>query len=537
MANNGLKISEMLYSSLEDAVNDDAQVPVSVDINGVKANRRVPIQLIKGYQGESIQGSQGYQGNQGNQGESIQGSQGYQGHQGTSGSGSTGNQNRIAFYDASGNLTDSENLIYHSVNQNIIIGNRNTFYESDTYGSTIIGERNTLTDKADASNIIGNLNNVSVTESIAIGLSNTLGGSNNAIAYALGRLNEVNAPEGMGIGFRNKVGLNSAGVTIGIGASNVVDGSEITVVGRANNITGADSTVIGNQINGNSLSMVVAVGRDIHGSQGLSDVVIIGNHLNTDAINNSTYVAIGSTDRPITFFGKYIDQFNNFGAQGKVLGFTPDGSISVVDSTSGPQGSSGDIQYNNSGAFDVSGQVYTNTYDNTYNPNFKINRLSWKTPAADPKSIGISRISFLNAASFILYNSSVTIELCNGDLCNRKIYATFSASDSVIRRLHATYDVLRVNVDNNLGDIEIDNSVVVLTGSTVTAVTLVANSLETSIDYLNANFIMKIVNHSAATVTFKTFTIAINETCDILYNGNNGNSNPTYTLLARYSNV
>ena len=51
MANNGLKISEMRYSSLEDAVNDNAQVPVAVDINGVKANRRVPIQLIKGYQG------------------------------------------------------------------------------------------------------------------------------------------------------------------------------------------------------------------------------------------------------------------------------------------------------------------------------------------------------------------------------------------------------------------------------------------------------------------------------------------------------
>ena len=93
MANNGLKISEMKYSSLEDAVNDNAQVPVSVDKNGVKANRRVPIGLIKGYQGESIQGSQGYQGNQGNQGEGIQGSQGYQGNQGASGpQGNQGNQ-------------------------------------------------------------------------------------------------------------------------------------------------------------------------------------------------------------------------------------------------------------------------------------------------------------------------------------------------------------------------------------------------------------------------------------------------------------
>lgn len=46
MTNNGLKISEMVYSNIEDAVNNNAQVPVSVEIGGVKGNRRVPIQLI-----------------------------------------------------------------------------------------------------------------------------------------------------------------------------------------------------------------------------------------------------------------------------------------------------------------------------------------------------------------------------------------------------------------------------------------------------------------------------------------------------------
>lgn len=83
MTTNGLKISEMKYSSLEDAVNDNAQVPVSVDVNGVKENRRVPIQLIKGYQGEAVQGPQGYQGNQGYQG--AVGSQGVKGDQGNQG--------------------------------------------------------------------------------------------------------------------------------------------------------------------------------------------------------------------------------------------------------------------------------------------------------------------------------------------------------------------------------------------------------------------------------------------------------------------
>lgn len=46
MTNNGLKISEMVYSSIEDAVNNAAQIPVSVEIGGVKGNRRVPINLI-----------------------------------------------------------------------------------------------------------------------------------------------------------------------------------------------------------------------------------------------------------------------------------------------------------------------------------------------------------------------------------------------------------------------------------------------------------------------------------------------------------
>ena len=78
MANKGQKISQLVYSTLGDAVNDGAQVPVSVDIGGTKANRRVPIQEIKGYQGnqgnqgrQGNQGNQGYQGNQGNQGPSI----------------------------------------------------------------------------------------------------------------------------------------------------------------------------------------------------------------------------------------------------------------------------------------------------------------------------------------------------------------------------------------------------------------------------------------------------------------------------------
>lgn len=63
MSSNGIKISDMVYSSLGDAVADSAQIPLAVVINSEKLNRRIPISEVKGYQGD-----RGYQGNQGNSG-------------------------------------------------------------------------------------------------------------------------------------------------------------------------------------------------------------------------------------------------------------------------------------------------------------------------------------------------------------------------------------------------------------------------------------------------------------------------------------
>lgn len=63
MANTGLKISQLVYTSLEDAINDAAQVPLAIDVSDVKTNKRIPIEELKGYQGyQGSQGSQGYQG-------------------------------------------------------------------------------------------------------------------------------------------------------------------------------------------------------------------------------------------------------------------------------------------------------------------------------------------------------------------------------------------------------------------------------------------------------------------------------------------
>jgi hypothetical protein len=92
MANTGLKISQLVYTSLEDAINDGAQVPLAIDDStNTKANRRIGVVNLKGYQG--------HQGNQGNQGGAFVGSQGAQGNQGSQGSvgnqghqGSQGNQ-------------------------------------------------------------------------------------------------------------------------------------------------------------------------------------------------------------------------------------------------------------------------------------------------------------------------------------------------------------------------------------------------------------------------------------------------------------
>lgn len=111
-----------------------------------------------------------------------------------------------------------------------------------------------------------------------------------------------------------------------------------------------------------------------------------------------------------------------------------------------PSGISGDMQYNNDGVFGASGQAYTNTQDGT-TTSWKINRLLWKTPAADTKTTGVSRISYLNAAELMLYNSSGAIEIANSDLPTRTTFAIFAPTYTHIRQFGASYIVNTVDVD------------------------------------------------------------------------------------------
>lgn len=202
-----------------------------------------------------------------------------------------------------------------------------------------------------------------------------------------------------------------------------------------------------------------------------------------------------------------------------------------------PSGISGDMQYNNDGVFGASGQAYTNTQDGT-TTSWKINRLLWKTPAADTKTTGVSRISYLNAAELMLYNSSGAIEIANSDLLTRTTYAMFSPNYTHIRQFGASYRVGNINVDDYpSSNIDVDGSIIVFTGSTVTTGTVIMTPLVASVDSMYANFVVRLVNHSVATLSFYGFSIASNETCEFLYKGNGGISTPTFTLMSRSANT
>ena len=203
-----------------------------------------------------------------------------------------------------------------------------------------------------------------------------------------------------------------------------------------------------------------------------------------------------------------------------------------------PAGSSGDIQINNgAGALAASGHSYTNTQDSTYT-SWKINRMNFKTPAADTKTTGISRISYLNAAEMMIYNSSGAIEIASSDLPSRTTYGIFSPSYTHIRQMSATWQVQNHNVDDYpSSDIVTGGSIMIFTGSTVTSATVKLTSLVTSADSMYANQTVKLVNHSVASLSFYGFTIASNSTCDFLWLGNGGVGNTTFTLLGRYSNI
>lgn len=206
-----------------------------------------------------------------------------------------------------------------------------------------------------------------------------------------------------------------------------------------------------------------------------------------------------------------------------------------------PAGVSGDFQVNNGvGGLAASPHNFVSTQDSSLT-SWKINRMLFKTPAADTKTTGISRISYLNASQLRIWASntgSSSIVICSSDLPTHTMYAIFAPDYTHIRQLSTTWQVSNVNVDDyRSSGIVTGGSIINFTGSTVTSSNVVLTSLVTSDDAVYANMTVKMVNHSVATLFFYGYSILPNTTCDFLWLGNGGVGNTTFTLLGRYSNV
>jgi len=556
MSSNGIKISDMVYSSLGDAVSDSAQIPLAVVINSEKLNRRIPISEVKGYQGD-----RGYQGNQGSSGGS-----------GFTGSGTATHH---AMWTGTTALGDSDviedaghNIIFNAASttiagtslHNIVKNGSDNIILGDSLNNEMHGSGNALTDVIN-NQIHGSYNTIpaSSSENHIIGDSNVLEtnvnetqilGNNNRIrAYAsqsqiMGHANDITGPDNIIIGDDNTQGSGSGELII-IGNDNRADDPEAMIFGTDNSITGGggDSKAVGhlNILTNTSTNMVFGNQNTANGTSGVS---IFGNNITVDSTdNNPNGVHLGIGNQGILHIhGRLQGADNAYADTGKIISFDANGEMIIVDPIATPAGVSGDLQYNNSSVMAGSGQSYTNTEDGTQT-SWKINRLLWKTPAADTKTVGVSRISYLNAALLMLYNSSGGIEIANNDSPTRTTYGIFASSYSHIRNFGATYRTASADVDAHASsDIVVDGSIILLTGTTVTSAVLKLTALVTSADTMYTNTVVKIVNHSVADISCYGFTIATNTTCDLLWLGNGLPSGGTggsevFTLLGRYANV
>ena len=259
------------------------------------------------------------------------------------GASASGTPNRLAVYDNNGDLNPAQKLVYDSL-YNLLLGTGNSV-------STNIAE----------SFVVGDDNAVNAQDAMAIGHQNTIGGgSSSGIAYAVGRQNKVNAPEAMAVGIRNDVGLVSAGETVVFGIENDCDGSEMVCVGQDNDVDGAHSTVLGTDNVATNLSSVVLVGQLNNVSNAYSKT-IVGQNLSGASIPYATEVGVGTNTGYLTLFGKYVDQFGDYGVRGRFLGFDADQKLKVTNEVS-------DVQFmTTAGVTPVEGQLSWNELDKTLN--------------------------------------------------------------------------------------------------------------------------------------------------------------------------
>ena len=266
------------------------------------------------------------------------------------GASSSGTPFRLAWYDADGRLNPNQ-LLKFDDRENQLYGAYNTTVMS---GTVPVGA---------GSVALGTSNKLGTNDSTAIGQNNeTLGGGYAGLAYAIGRQNKVSAPEGMGVGLRNNVGLTSAGMTIAVGMENTVNGSEIMVVGTDITAGGAASVVMGKDITAPNTSGNVIVGKDLTVNSSSYGRVIVGSKLADTDMHAATTAAFGTGPNDyMTLFGRYVDQFGNFGFKGRFIGFDENMHIKVTNEVS-------DIKFlADQGITPTEGQLAWNDLDHTLN--------------------------------------------------------------------------------------------------------------------------------------------------------------------------
>ena len=225
----------------------------------------------------------------------------------------TGTPWRIASFDTDGNLISNPELVYDS-RENLTLGSSNTVVENRA-GNSLIGHNNS-SDTNDAF-VIGTYSTVT-------------GGGSVGVAYAFGSGNNASAPYGMAVGYDVDAGLAMAGQTVGVGTHITVDGSEAVAFGQHQDVNGAAFVTVGRNITDETLSDQVIVGNGIVGASTAfpNARFVAGAEMDTADVTVPTQrpwtAVFGATDPStnwIGFFGRYCDQFGNYGTRGKMLGF------------------------------------------------------------------------------------------------------------------------------------------------------------------------------------------------------------------------
>lgn len=504
------------------------------------------------------------------------------------------NQNNIFGYsnivDGSvnqANIIGQGNRVREDASQTRIIGKSN-----DTTGpdNTLIGNNNILTGNNGERIVVGNDNNISAPEAMAFGTDNTesdgggdthiFGHGNSAINTSsneiFGSGNILNGTSGVVAVGKNldvsSTDFNPNGVHVGIGDHGVLH-IHGQILG-ANNEYAAEGKTIGFNTDGEIIITDAPISGKVSADaldtapDYLDGKLLAGDHVMLAVVDDGgvrkiEITADGSVTRLEDLEDVDVDVITR--EEGQVIVFNEtsqmwenvnseliylvdpvlEGQVITYDAVNGwwtnrtpatgaqSQGVYGTLQITDgTGGFESSPFRFQ-TY---VNGSWSSNRLFIETPLADTKTTGISRISYLNASELMIWASgsgSSSIEICTDDTPTRTTYAMFSPTYTLVRQASLTTRITDVNVDDYPSSnivTSVTTPTYVFTGSTVTSATVTMNTAAEA-TWGNAEF--SFINKSVATLTFGSFTIAPNETCDFIWRS----TALGFLLKGRYSNV